>query len=450
MDAKIRSLPASTWWSALKARAPRLSTCVITLFVLATILPWLGYVWVTVTDHDQQLASARERLQLLASAYVGQILETAGQAGGDGTRQALPEPTPSNWLRNLSDLPGVEFTTRPAPVSGIKTAARPTNTNPAHIHDRDGKLIAELEIPALSVVASASESESAALADWSRRAWFTFTALMLRTIVTFGIGTLLFCQIRWREAAQAELIRTQEAAESATRAKTEFLAHMSHELRTPLNAVIGFSEAIKLAMFGPLDSRYSEYGDHIFASGRHLLQLVNDVLDVSKLEAGRFELQESECDIETIVRSATRLVSRQAEKAGVRIYVTVAPGIPFVMGDARRLQQSILNLVSNAVKYTPRAGEVRISVFENDYGLAVKVADTGIGIPSDQIATALQPFRQVNRPGRKIPAGTGLGLPIARDLVVLHGGTLTLASSVNAGTTVTIQLPAARLLRSVA
>jgi signal transduction histidine kinase len=225
---------------------------------------------------------------------------------------------------------------------------------------------------------------------------------------------------------------------------------MSHELRTPLNAVIGFSEAIKLAMFGPLDSRYSEYGGHILASGKHLLQLVNDVLDVSKLEAGRFELEESPVDIETIVRSATRLVIRQAEKAGVAIYVNIATGIPFIHADGRRLQQAILNLLANAVKFTPRTGEVRVSVFENDSGLAIKVADTGIGIPADQIATALQPFRQVKQAGSKTPAGTGLGLPIARDLVALHGGTISLASRLNAGTTVTIQLPATRLLGKVA
>jgi signal transduction histidine kinase len=450
MDNPILSLRGPISRSALKPSVPKLSTCVMVLFLLATITPWFAYAWVAVTSRDEQLASAGERLQLLASAYAGQIVETAHRDGPDASSQMPPVRMPANLLRNMPDVSGVEFTTRPARGHGTGDTANSANLNPAQLHHRDGKIIAEVEIPAPSVVASASERESAALAPWSRRSWFTFTLLMLRTIITTGVGVFLFCQIRWREAAQAELIRTREAAESATRAKSEFLAHMSHELRTPLNAVIGFSEAIKLAMFGPLDSRYSEYGGHILASGKHLLQLVNDVLDLSKLEAGRFELQESELNIETVVRSATRLVTRQAEKTGVRIYVNVAPGIPFILGDSRRLQQAILNLISNAIKFTRRNGEVRISVFENDCGLAIKVADTGIGIPADQIATAMQPFRQVKRLGSEVTNGTGLGLPIARDLVALHGGTLTLASRVNAGTIATIQLPAGRLLRNVA
>ena len=435
------------WWPALKLRVPNLSTCVIVLFVGATIVPWLVFFWAKSTSLDEHLASARERLQLRASAYAEQIVEAARQTGANGHGQ-IPQMHQPQWLRNLPDMPGVEFATRP--LRSDRTAAYSADLGPAKVYRRDGKIIAEVEIPALSIAASASESESAALGYWSRRSSFEFSLLLLRTLVTIGIGAFLFCQIRWREEAQAELIRTQEAAESATRAKSEFLAHMSHELRTPLNAVIGFSEAIKMAMFGPLDSRYSEYGGHILTSGKHLLQLVNDVLDVSKLEAGRFELEESEVDIENVVRGATRLVTGQAEKAGVTIYVNVAPGIPFIHADGRRLQQAILNLVANAVKFTPRTGEVRVSVFENDCGLVIKVADTGIGIPADQIATALQPFRQVKQPGRKTLPGTGLGLPIARDLVALHGGTISLASRVNAGTTVTIQLPATRLLGKVA
>ena len=442
MDISIPSRRGRIFWSALKARVPRLSTCVIVMFALAAIIPWFAYASVTVATRNERLATASDRLQLQASAYAEQIVQTARQADAISGSQIRP---PAKWLR---DMPGVEFTTRPAQID--PTATQSPDINPAQVYRRDGKIIAEVGIPALSIVVSASEREAAVLAQWIQRSWFGFSLLILRTIITSCVGVFLFCQIRWREAAQAELIRTRETAEAATRAKSDFLAHMSHELRTPLNAVIGFSEAIKLAMFGPLDARYTEYGGHILSSGKHLLQLVNDVLDVSKLEAGRFELEESEVDIETVVRSATRLVTGQAEKAGVTIYVNIAPGIPFIHADGRRLQQAILNLVSNAVKFTPRTGEVRVSVFENDCGMAIKVADTGIGIPADQIATALQPFRQVKQPGRKSLPGTGLGLPIARDLVALHGGTISLASRLNAGTTVTIQLPATRLLRNVA
>lgn len=447
----IPSRQAGTWWSALKQRVPKLSTCVITLFVLATIMPWFVYAWVTATGYDDELANAGQRLQLLASLYAGQIAETARPRAAEVSGHSARTPPAMDWLRGIPDAPAVQFTVRADPSGAREGSVRDSQDfRLARLNRQDGRLTADVEIPALSVVASVSESESAALGRWSARTRFSFVALMIRTIVTFGIGIFLFWQIRWREAARAELIRTREAAESATRAKSEFLAHMSHELRTPLNAVIGFSEAIKVAMFGPLDSRYREYGSHIFASGSHLLQLVNDVLDVSKLEAGRFELQESELDIETVVRSARRLVAGQAEKAGVRLAINIPPGVPFIVGDARRLQQAVLNLISNAVKFTPRGGQVSVSVSENELGLAIKVADTGIGIPRDQIATALQPFRQVKRPGRKAPAGTGLGLPIARDLIVLHGGTLTIASEVNIGTTVTIQLPATRILRSVA
>lgn len=448
MDIAIPSLRRRIWWPALRARVPKLSTCIVVLFAGATIVPWLVFNWAKSTSLDEHLTSAKERLQLRASAYAEQIVEAAhrtGTTGGGQMPQLEPQP---KWLRDLPDMPDVEFSTRPLQVA--RTVPQSADVNPAQVYLRDGKIIAEVEIPAMLIAASASERETVALGYWTRRSSFEFSLLLLRTLATIGIGTFLFFQIRWREAAQAELMRTQEAAESATRAKSEFLAHMSHELRTPLNAVIGFSEAIKMAMFGPLDSRYSEYGGHILTSGKHLLQLVNDVLDVSKLEAGRFELEESNVDIETVVRGATRLVTGQAEKAGVTMHVNIAPGIPSIHADGRRLQQAILNLIANAVKFTPRTGEVRISVFENDCGLVIKVADTGIGIPPDQIATALQPFRQVKQPGRKSLPGTGLGLPIARDLVALHGGTISLASRLNAGTTVTIQLPAARILGNVA
>lgn len=234
-------------------------------------------------------------------------------------------------------------------------------------------------------------------------------------------------------------------AETANQAKSEFLANMSHELRTPLNAIIGFSEVIKRGMFGPLSERYRSYGGDIFDSGNHLLELINEILDLSKLEAGHFELHEEDVDIAAVIRTSKRLVEAQAEKSKVRMYDSIEDGLPLIRADDRRMRQILINILSNAVKFTPEGGLVRVESSVKPTGLVISVSDTGIGMAPQEIPKALEPFGQIDSTISRKYEGTGLGLPLAKHLVELHGGTLTVESELNFGTTVTILLPPERI-----
>jgi signal transduction histidine kinase len=250
------------------------------------------------------------------------------------------------------------------------------------------------------------------------------------------------------QATASDLQAALGAAAAANQAKSQFLATMSHELRTPLNAIIGFSDILGSESFGPLGNpRYQDYARNIADSGRHLLGLINNVLDISKLDAGHLELQEETLNIADIARGAMRMVEIQAAGAGVRLCDQLEGSLPELRGDARRMRQILLNLLSNAVKFTPQGGEVRVSARRLGSGLAVVVADTGIGIAAEDIPRALQRFGQIDSSLSRLYEGSGLGLPLAKRLVELHGGSLELASTLGAGTTVTLLFPAERLAR---
>jgi signal transduction histidine kinase len=235
-------------------------------------------------------------------------------------------------------------------------------------------------------------------------------------------------------------------AEAANRTKSEFLANMSHELRTPLNAIIGFSEVIQKAIIGPLGERYRGYGTDIFNSGTDLLELINEILDLSKLEAGQFELHEERCRSRDAIEASMRLVGPQAEKSKIQLSKTVDENLALIRADDRRMRQVLINLLSNAVKFTPEGGKVRVSSFRTNVGLAIAVSDTGIGMASEEIPKALEEFGQIDSKISRQYAGTGLGLPLAKHLIELHSGTLTIKSEVNVGTTVTIVLPHERIV----
>jgi signal transduction histidine kinase len=242
----------------------------------------------------------------------------------------------------------------------------------------------------------------------------------------------------------------KEGAEAASRAKSDFLANMSHELRTPLNAIIGFSEVIKSAIFGPVSERYRSYATDIFNSGTHLLGLINEVLDLSKLEAGQLELHEETIDLATAVETCMNLVDTQAKQSGIRLTAALDAHYPLIRADERRLRQILINLLANAVKFTPDNGEVRVSSFAAPAGLAISVADTGIGMAPEDIPKAMTIFGQVDSKVSRKHEGTGLGLPLAKHLIELHGGSLTIESEVNVGTTVTIILPRQRIVQNSA
>jgi two-component system cell cycle sensor histidine kinase PleC len=242
----------------------------------------------------------------------------------------------------------------------------------------------------------------------------------------------------------------RERAEASNAAKSQFLANVSHELRTPLNAILGFSEILKTKLFGPLGApQYEGYVCDIHESGVLLLNLINDLLDLSKIEAGKFVLQEDICDVLEITEAAARVVAERAAKAGVTLERRFAT-LPPIRADERKIMQILLNLLSNAVKFTPQGGRVRISAaVDAAGGVTFAVADTGIGIAPHQIEHVLKPFAQVENIMTRAHAGTGLGLPLCKALVELHGGTLTLASEVGRGTTVTVALPKERVLATI-
>jgi signal transduction histidine kinase len=251
---------------------------------------------------------------------------------------------------------------------------------------------------------------------------------------------------RTSDAESQRLRLAQASAESANRTKSEFLASMSHELRTPLNAIIGFSDVMRNEMYGPILERYRDYANDIFESGNYLLELINDILDLSKMEARKLELHEEECDLAWAVKVSLRQVEAQARKSHVELIEAINIDLPLVRGDSRRLRQVFINLLSNAVKFTPEGGYVRVSARRWRGGLAVAVDDTGIGIAPDQIGKVLEPFGQVKGERSHKHDGTGLGLPIAKHLVELHGGVLTIESRLGQGTTVQVVLPSERLI----
>jgi two-component system cell cycle sensor histidine kinase PleC len=235
-------------------------------------------------------------------------------------------------------------------------------------------------------------------------------------------------------------------AEAANVAKSRFLATMSHELRTPLNAIIGFSDVIQSRMFGPINDRYREYAVNILTSGNHLLGLINDVLDLSKLEAGQMELREDDVDLANVINLSMRFVESQAKKSNITLSQVIDERARYIRGDERRLRQAVVNLLANAVKFTPSGGSVRVVCAHTSTAILIVVSDTGVGMSAVDIPKAMEPFGQVDSRLSRKYEGTGLGLPLAKDLVELHGGTLTVESEVNVGTTVTIALPAERII----
>jgi signal transduction histidine kinase len=229
--------------------------------------------------------------------------------------------------------------------------------------------------------------------------------------------------------------------EAASRHKSEFLANMSHELRTPLNAVIGFSEVLLQRMFGELNAKQDEYLKDIYASGQHLLSLINDILDLSKIEAGRMELAPAPFHLPSALDNAVTLVKERASRHGIVLRVDVDSRLGQIVGDERKIKQLLLNLLSNAVKFTPEGGRISVKATLTDGAVEIAISDTGIGIAPEDQAAIFEEFRQVGHDETRKQEGTGLGLTLAKKFIELHGGRIWVESELGRGSTFTFTLP---------
>jgi two-component system, cell cycle sensor histidine kinase PleC len=320
--------------------------------------------------------------------------------------------------------------------------------------DGQWRIVGYQRVERLPLVVEVALSQDEALANW----WYTSRVQAAAGgAIVIIIGTMAFWlnrELRARLLAHGHLRKTVRQlerarlrAEESNRVKSQFMANMSHELRTPLNAIIGFSEVIRDALVGPVSPRYRDYARDIQGSGKHLLGLINDVLDLSKIELGRLELHEEPVDLAKVAHDCHRLIADRITSGGLDFALEAPAGLPAVLGDELRLKQIILNLLSNSVKFTPAGGRIVLAISAPPDGtVVIAVADTGIGMKPEEIPIALEPFRQIDSALNRRYEGTGLGLPLARTLVELHGGFLNVISAAGRGTTVTVTLPADRVL----
>ena len=301
----------------------------------------------------------------------------------------------------------------------------------------------------LRLLAAHSGGGEPATLEWMRAGGRVMEARASAVPPPIGGIVATYTDVTRAKRTERDLIRAKEAAEAANESKSAFLANMSHELRTPLNAILGFSEMMAQELLGPIGQpTYREYAEAVHKSGRHLLALIEDVLDLSKIEAGRMQPREGEVDLAGVIDFVFTTATTGAAQSGVELLRRIAPDLPALIADERMCRQIVLNLVSNALKFTPRGGRIEVSARLLAGGdVEIAVADTGIGIAPEHQAQVLEPFYQVEEAFARTRAGTGLGLPLTRKLAELHGGRLELDSAPGRGTRVRVSFPAARLVR---
>jgi signal transduction histidine kinase len=363
---------------------------------------------------------AGEEFRLRASSYAdpgeGKILDAIGRATPIPKGQGVASRAAA--LRQPVQVPDLAVdATYESPIRGplVQAGYRAVLTVPL--------LLEEHVIGALGV---------------SRKTPGEFAPEIVRLLTTFATQSALAIQ---NARLFREIADKSRLLEAASRHKSEFLANMSHELRTPLNAILGFSEVLAERMFGEVNEKQAEYLQDILSSGRHLLSLINDILDLSKVEAGRLELEPTRFHLPTALDNALTLVRERATRHGITLAQTVAKEVGNIVADERKVKQILLNLLSNAVKFTPEGGRVGLTATAAEGVITIAVSDTGIGIAPEDQAAIFEEFRQVGRDDARKQEGTGLGLTLAKKFVELHGGRIWVQSHVGQGSTFTFTLP---------
>lgn len=313
---------------------------------------------------------------------------------------------------------------------------------------REERIFSYRAVSGYPIVAVVSMTRATALAPWFNRLRQT-GGFALLALAAAAIGTaLIYRQARRLEAERKRAIEAQFAAEDANRGKSEFLAHMSHELRTPMNAVIGFTQMMSHEIFGPIGSaKYREYLNDIAISGQHLLHVVNNVLDLAKVEAGKWEMEEEPVPLREFCMSTVQMVRERAREARIGVEVDPAAPAATVRADQRLLRQILLNLVINGIKFTEPNGRISIGwALREDGALAIAVGDTGVGMSPEDAKRVLEPFGRGSALLARTRHETGLGLPLCKRFVEMHGGSLVIASALGQGTRVTVILPRERVV----
>ena len=326
-------------------------------------------------------------------------------------------------------------------VHTLNGVARTFETKKAPCYDANGQVVALIGVFQDVTVRKLVHEELRNARTELRRKVHERTADLARTNESLRRG------IAERKRIEEALIAAKEEAELANRAKSEFLANTSHELRTPLNAIIGFAEMMAGGYAGKLSAKQAEYVSDIRESGAGLLEIINDILDLTKIESGQAQFTEENLKVAATVASAVRLIRARADAAGLRLEVDAPGNLPLLRADPRMVKRILLNLLSNAVKFTPPGGEIALSAsVDEDGALRFSVRDTGIGISAEDLPKVVEPFGQVDSTLSRRYRGAGLGLSLVKTMCELHGGTLALASELGTGTTVTVRFPPERVL----
>jgi signal transduction histidine kinase len=389
-------------------------------------------------------------LDTVLSTIVSRAIQLSGTDGG--SVYEYDEATEEFSLRASRDLPEayVEQVRDGRPRKGEGAVGRVAQTrepvqiadisDPAAYESRVRRTLLQIGLRALLAVPLIAEDELVGALIVMRKRTGTFAAEEVALLQTFATQSALVIQ---NARLFREIEEKSRQLEAASQHKSEFLANMSHELRTPLNAIIGFSEVLSEKMFGELNDKQEEYSKDIHASGQHLLSLINDILDLSKIEAGRMELELTEFDLPTALENALMLVRERAQRRSLTLHKEVDAGLGQIQGDERKIRQVVLNLLSNAIKFTPEGGRIELAAAPKDGCMEVSVTDTGVGIAPEDQERVFEEFRQVGTAEKKAE-GTGLGLTLCRKFIELHGGKIWVKSQLGQGATFTFTIPVRR------